>query len=167
MTSRAHSADSHTTPRDATVRGWTMPRVVARGKADLDVQAAFGTGVGAEGCLVGGGDGPDDGQAKSVPVAVAGAGGGEPLEGLEEPVDFGGRDGCAAVGYQQDGAVVPHASGNFNRAGRCVVLHRIVEDVGGEPLNQVGVAAQRPGRSEAWTRSRHRSIWLAAVRRRA
>jgi hypothetical protein len=50
---------------------------------------------------MGGGEGLDDGQAKSVPVAVIGTDGAQPLEGLEKPVHLCGRDRGAAVGYRE------------------------------------------------------------------
>src|ERR1019366_5787474 len=85
-------------------------------EAHLDVQAAFGWRVRGDDRVVGGGDGGDDGQAKSVPAAVAGAGGVQPLERLEEPVDLGGRDLWAAAGDRQDGATIPGPGGELDRA---------------------------------------------------
>jgi hypothetical protein len=72
-------------------------------------QSAPRLGVGGEGCLVCVGDGLDDGEPEAGPVGVAASVGGEPLEGLEEPVDVGGRDRRAGVGDGQDGATVPGA----------------------------------------------------------
>jgi hypothetical protein len=54
---------------------------------------------------VGGGDGADDGQAKAVASIAAGGARAEPLEGLEQPVDLGGRDDRPGAGHRQDGAV--------------------------------------------------------------
>jgi hypothetical protein len=41
---------------------------------------------------VGGGDGLDYGQAETVAAVATCAAGAEPLEGLEQAADFGGRD---------------------------------------------------------------------------
>jgi hypothetical protein len=67
------------------------------GEADLDVQAAIWAGVRGDVGAVGGGDGGDDGQAKPVPVAIAGPGS-EPLEGLEQPAARSCRPYTAGTG---------------------------------------------------------------------
>ena len=53
---------------------------------------------------MGGGDGTDDGQAKAVAAVAVGGAGAEALEGLEQAVDFGGRDDLAGAGHREDGA---------------------------------------------------------------
>ena len=55
---------------------------------------------------MGGGDGADDGQAEAVAAVAAGGARAEPLEGLEQAVDLGGRDDLPGVGHRQDGAAV-------------------------------------------------------------
>src|SRR5215470_6898759 len=72
-------------------------------KADLDVEAAFGLGPRGERCTVGAGDSADDGQAKAVPVAAAGAHAAEPLERLEQAVDLVSRYRRACVADPQGG----------------------------------------------------------------
>src|ERR1035438_7349206 len=88
------------------------------------MEAAFGRRVRGDDRVVGGGDGRDDGQAKSVPAAVAGAGGVQPLERLEEPVDLSGRDHWAAAGDREDGAAVPGPGGELDRAAGNIVADR-------------------------------------------
>lgn len=53
-----------------------------------------------------GGDGRGDGQPEAVPIAPACAARPEPLEGLEQAVDLGGRDDLTGVGHRHDGAGV-------------------------------------------------------------
>src|SRR5262250_1395299 len=55
-------------------------------EAHRDVETPAGLGPGGEGRVVGGGDGLDDGQAKTEAVRLLRGIGAEPLEGLEEPV---------------------------------------------------------------------------------
>jgi len=57
-----------------------------------------------DGGVVGGGDGSDDGEAEAVAVRVVGAAGVEVLEGLEETVDFSGRDDRPGVGHGEQRA---------------------------------------------------------------
>jgi hypothetical protein len=55
---------------------------------------------------VGGGDGANDGQTEAVAAVAAGRPGTEPLEGLEQPVDIGGRDDLPGAGHRQDTVVL-------------------------------------------------------------
>jgi hypothetical protein len=70
------------------------------GEASFDEQAAFWLGACGDGCVVGVGDGLDDGQAQADPVVAAGAVCGEPLERLEELVYRSCRDGGPGVGHR-------------------------------------------------------------------
>src|SRR5215469_13898285 len=58
------------------------------GEGDLDGEAAAGPRAGDEGGVVRRCDGLDDGQAQAVAVRLACPAWGEPLEGLEEPLDL-------------------------------------------------------------------------------
>lgn len=68
------------------------------GEADLGLQAACGQRVGVQVGSVRGGDGGGDGQSEPQAVAVDSAVAGQSLEGLEQPLDFGGEDDGAGVG---------------------------------------------------------------------
>ena len=57
-----------------------------------DVQAALGSGVGGDRRVVRFGDCPDDGEAESVSVGVAGALVAGLLEGPKEPIELAGRN---------------------------------------------------------------------------
>src|SRR5215470_7046941 len=68
-------------------RGRRLRGASVRGReAHRDVETPAGLGPGGEGRVVGGGDGLDDGQAKTEAVRLLRGIGAEPLEGLEEPV---------------------------------------------------------------------------------
>jgi hypothetical protein len=67
----------------------------------------------ADGGGVGGGDGPDDGQAKAVTPVAAGGARAEPLEGLEQAVHLGGRDDLPGVCHRQDGVTVAGRGGDL------------------------------------------------------
>jgi hypothetical protein len=117
------------------------------GEANPDTQAALWPGVGGNRGVVRVGDGGDDGQADPMPaaVAVAGAGGGQALEGPEQPVDLGGRDHRASVGHRDDGAAVLLIGGEVDGAVSGVVADGVVEQVDGQPFDQAGVAEHRRG----------------------
>src|SRR5690349_14059768 len=74
------------------------------GEGDLDGEAAAGPRAGREGGVVRRCDGPGDGQAQAVPVRLACSAGGEPVEGLEEPLDLAVGYRGPGVGHEQDGA---------------------------------------------------------------
>jgi hypothetical protein len=102
-----------------------------------------GPGLRGDGGGVGGGDSPDDGQAKAVAVAVAASGArAEPLEGLEQAVDFGGRDDRPGVGHRQDGAGLAGAGGDLDVPAGDVVPDGVVDQVSGQLLDQKAVTVE-------------------------
>src|SRR5262245_9233244 len=100
------------------------------GEADLGAQAAAGLRADGEGGAVRMGDGLDDGQAEPEALAVAGAVGAKPLEGLQQPVHGGRRDDGPGVGHRQEGAGVPGAGEDLDGAAGRVVPQRVVGEVG-------------------------------------
>jgi hypothetical protein len=81
-------------------------------------------------------------------VAVAVAAGGprsEPLEGLEQAVDFGGRDELPGAGHRQDGAGVAGLGGDLDVPTGDVVPDGVVDQVGGQLLDQEGVTVEDSG----------------------
>src|SRR5437899_4530476 len=84
------------------------------GEGDVDGQAAAGPGPRGDGGGVRGGDGPDDGQAKTVAAVAAGGARAEPLEGLEQAVHLGGRDDLPGAGHRQDGVTVAGRGGDLD-----------------------------------------------------
>jgi hypothetical protein len=99
--------------------------------------------AGGDGCVVGAGDGLDDGQAQPESVATAGAVWGEALERLEELVYRGCRDHWPGIGYGQDGAGAPGLGAYFDLAAGQVVLQRVVDQVGDQVLCQARAARCR------------------------
>jgi hypothetical protein len=94
---------------------------------------------------VGGGDGADDGQAEAVAAAAAGGTRAEPLEGLEQAVDFDGRDDLPGVCHRQGGAGVAGRGGDLDVSAGDVVPDGVVDQVGGQLLDQEGVAVEGGG----------------------
>ena len=86
------------------------------------------------------GDGLDDRQAEAEALTVAGAVGGEPLEGLQQPVHGGRRDHGPGVDHRQDGAGVPGAGDDLDVAAGHVVRQRVVGEVGDQAFGQPRVA---------------------------
>ncbi len=115
-------------------RGWR--------EDDAHGQAAVGPGVGGDGGVVCGRDGPDDGQPEPVPVRVVGPAPIEPLEGLEEAVDVRGRDEWSGVGHRQDGHAGRHPGPDLDPATRHVVADRVGEQVGHEPFREQRVSVE-------------------------
>ena len=70
----------------------------SRGKADIDSEAAAWLGLRGDHGVVCVGDGLDDGEAEADTLRGVGGMGSEPLEGLEETLEFAGRDQRAGVG---------------------------------------------------------------------
>src|SRR5215469_1477201 len=105
------------------------------GEGDVDGQAAAGAGLRGDGGGVRGGDGADNGEAKAVTAVAAGGARAEPLERLEQAVDFGGRDDLPGAGHRQDGADVAGPSGDMDISARDVVPDGVVDQVGGELLD--------------------------------
>ena len=68
-------------------------------------------GVDGDGAAVGLGDGAGDGQTEAGAAVVAGAGGVEAGEALEDPLGFGRRDARAVVGDRQLGEPVVGVGG--------------------------------------------------------
>jgi hypothetical protein len=93
---------------------------------------------------VGGGDGPDDGQAKAVTIA-AGRTGTEPLERLEQAFDVGGMDDLPGAGHRQDGAGLAGLGGDLDVPAGEVVPDGVVDQVGGQLLEQEGVTIEGGG----------------------
>jgi hypothetical protein len=79
--------------------GLRLPGGSGRREGDVDGQAAAGPGLCGDGGVVGGGDGLDDGQAQAVAAVAAGEARAEPLEGLEQAIDVGGRDDRPGAGH--------------------------------------------------------------------
>ena len=86
------------------IRG--RPRAGGGGEGDADDETARGRSLRGNDGAVDAGDGLDDRQAQAVAVVTPGASRIEPLEGLEQAVDFGWRNDRPAVRYGKDGAAV-------------------------------------------------------------
>src|SRR5689334_9063046 len=126
---------------------WRDPRGCSGGggEGDVDGQAAAGPGLRGDGGGVRGGDGADNGEAKAVTTVAVGGAGAEPLEGLEQAVDRGGRDDRPGVGYRQDGAGVAGPGGDLDISARDVVPDGVVDQVGGQLLDQKRVTVEDDG----------------------
>src|ERR1035437_6383978 len=116
-----------------------------RGEGDVDGQAAAGPGFRGDGGAVGGGDSPDDGQAEAVAAAAAGGARAEPLEGLEQAVDVGGRDDLPGVAHRQDGVTAAGPGGDLDIPAGDVVPDGVVDQVGYQLLNQERVTVEDGG----------------------
>jgi hypothetical protein len=92
-----------------------------------------------------GGDGADNGEAKAVTVVAAGGARAEPLERLEQAVDLVGRDDLPGAGHRQDGAGVAGPGGDLDIPARDVVPDGVVDEVGGQLLDQKRVAVEDGG----------------------
>ena len=119
----------------------------ARGlrEADAYAKAAAGHGVGRDGGVVCGRDGPDDGQSEPVPVLVVCPAAVEPLEGLEEAVDVRWRDEWPGVGHRQDGLALLHPRPDLGTAVGNVVADGIGEQVDHEPFDEQRVSIEGRG----------------------
>jgi hypothetical protein len=109
------------------------------------------------------GDGADDGQAEPVAVRVAGPVVDEPLERLEElpgPIRWHCRPG---IGDGQDGVVPRGFGADRHAAAGDVVADRVVDEVGGQPLGQVRVAAH-DGPAERGVQPQPAACGLRALR---
>jgi hypothetical protein len=91
------------------------------------------------------GDGGDDGQVQPEAVGVGGTGGGEPLERFQQPGHLIGGDDRAGVGDRQPGAAVCGGDLDVGLAAWDVVLDGVVDQVGGQSLQQPGVAEDGGG----------------------
>jgi hypothetical protein len=105
-------------------------------EGDVDGQAAAGPGLRGDGGAVGGGDGPDDGQAEAVATTAAGAARTEPLEGLEQAVHLAGRDDLPGAGHRQDGVNAAGPGGDLDVPAGDVVPDGVVDQVGYQSLDQ-------------------------------
>ena len=85
-------------------------------KDDADGEPAIGHRMGIDAGLVGDGDGSDDGESEAVPVLVLRPPRVEPLEGLEETVDFRRRDERSGVGHRQHGLAFLHSGHDLDAA---------------------------------------------------
>jgi hypothetical protein len=115
------------------------------GEGDLDDQAAAGPGLGGDGGGVGSGDGADDRQAEPMAAVSPGWAGAESLEGLEQAVEFCGRDDLPGVGHRQDGVGVAGLCADLDVPAGDVVPDGVVDQVDGQLLDQQGVAVQGGG----------------------
>ena len=79
------------------------------------------------------------------PRVAAGGARAEPLEGLEQAVDLGGRDDLPGVGHRQDGAAVAGPGGDLDVPAGDVVPDGVVDQVGDQLLDQEGVAVEGGG----------------------
>ena len=118
-------------------RGWR--------ERDVDGQTAARPGLRGDGGGVRGSDGADNGEAQTVTAVWAGGARAEPLEGLEQAVDLGGRDDLPGAGYRQDGVNVGGPSGDADVPAGDVVPDGVVDQVGGELLKQQRVAVEGGG----------------------
>src|ERR1017187_7066630 len=127
-------------------RPWPPPRRAGRGPSrwkGWNRRAAAGAGgVGAAG---GGGVGLEGGQAEAVAAAAAGGARAEPLEGLEQAVDVGGRDDLPGAAHRQDGAGVAGPGGDLDVPAGGILPDRVVDQVGGQLLDQEGVTVEGGG----------------------
>jgi len=115
------------------------------GEGDLDGEAAAGPRAGGEGGVVRRCDGVDDGQAQAVAVRVACSAGGEPLEGLEEPLDLTVGYRGPGVSHEQGGAAGFEGGHDLDPAAGEVVPDGVIGQVGHQPPGQAGVAVHCDG----------------------
>src|ERR1039457_5409888 len=135
-----------------------------RGKDDLDVEASAAAGVDGEGGVVCFGDGGDDGQAEAEAFVAGGPAGRQALEGLEQPGGLAAGDVRAGVGDLERGVASACCPLDVEPAAGDVVAQRVVYQVGGEPLEQAGVAEDgRGGDREADRQAAGSSVRLAGV----
>jgi hypothetical protein len=118
------------------------------GEGDINGKAAVGQGPCPDGGAVGGGDGADDGQAQAVAAVAAGGARAEPLEGLEQAVELGCGDDLPGVGHRQDGVTAAGRRGDLDVPAGDVVLDGVVDQVGGQLLDQERVPVEN-GRLDA------------------
>ena len=111
-------------------------------KDDAHAEAAVGRGVGGDGGVVCGRDGPDDGESEPVSVFTGCPARIEPLEGLEEAFDFSWRDEWSGVGHRQDGPAVLHSGHDLDTAAGNVVNDGVGKQVGDEPFDEQGVSIE-------------------------
>src|ERR1700744_312515 len=78
-------------------------------------------------------------------VTVVGAALAEPLEGLEQPADLGGRNDGSGAGYRQHSAAVPGSGRDLNVTAGDVVLDGVVDQVGHQPFGQNAVTVECSG----------------------
>src|SRR5262249_5732164 len=93
-------------------------------------RAGAGPGAGGEGGVVRRCDGVDDGQAEAVAVRVACSAGGEPLEGLEEPLDLTVGYRGPGVSHEQGGAAGFEGGHDLDLAAGGVVPDGVIGQVG-------------------------------------
>jgi len=91
------------------------------------------------------GDGPDDGEAEAVTVALVGAVAVEALERFEETVDLSGRDDRPRVPYGQQGAAAAGPGRDGDASRHLVVAHGVVDQVGDEPFEEERVPLDQGG----------------------
>src|SRR5215469_10028103 len=115
------------------------------GEGDVDGQAAAGLGLRGDGGGVRCGDGADNGEAQAVTAVAAGGARAEPLEGLEQAVDLGGRDDLPGAGHRQDGVTVGGPGGDLDVSAGDVVPDGVVDQVGGQLLDQERVTVEYGG----------------------
>src|SRR5215472_15812577 len=108
-------------------------------EGDVDGQAAAGPGPRGDGGAVSGRDGPDDGQAEAVAATAAGAARAEPLEGLEQTVDLGGRDDLPGADHRQNGVNAAGPGGDLDVSARDGVPDGVVDQVGHQPATAAPV----------------------------
>jgi hypothetical protein len=110
----------------------------ARGvrEGDAHGEAAVGHGAGGDGSVVRGHDGSHDGQSKPMPVAIDCSMPIEPLEGLEEAVDYRWRDQWSGVGHRQDGLALLHPGHDLDTAAGHVMANGVGGQIGHEPFDE-------------------------------
>jgi hypothetical protein len=115
-----------------------------RGERDADGEAAAAARVDDEGGVVGLGDGGGDGKAKPEALVAGRPGGGQPLERLQKPGDLAGGYDWPGVSDCQPGPA-PAGDLDVNPAAEVVVADRVVDEVGGQPVQQASVTEHGRG----------------------
>jgi hypothetical protein len=69
----------------------------------------------------------------------------QPLEGLEKPVDLGGRDDRPGAGHRQDGVAVLGSGRDFDAPAGDVVAYGVADQVGGQPFYEEGITVEVRG----------------------
>ena len=124
------------------VCAYVLVAIGGRREDDPDREPAVGHGMRVDAGLVGGSNGPDDGESEPVPVLVVRAARIEPLKGLEEAVDLSWRDACSGIGHRQHGLAAGHLGHDLDAAADDVVAYGVGEQIGDEPFDEQRVSIE-------------------------
>jgi hypothetical protein len=113
------------------------------GEANLDVEAPAGAGLESEIRSVGSGNGLDDGQAETAPVALTRSVGGITLERLEQTTELVGSHQGSGVGYLERGLAGVGIDCDVDVPIGMVVVQGVVDQVRHKSLDEMGVARER------------------------